>query len=77
MPLLSALSEAFGLSTVCLNQPLSYPQIYEASYCFLFEYTIRLAPSTVSSADPFTFTSHARIETFSEVIFLYTVVLVK
>ena len=32
VPLLSALKDAFGLSTVCLNQPTSYPQIYWLSY---------------------------------------------
>jgi len=34
VPLLSALSEAFGLPTVCLCHPHNYPQMYWQSYSF-------------------------------------------
>ena len=77
VPLLSALKDAFGLSTVYLNQPTSYPQINWLSYslqllyaCLPWEYLSMLAPWAC-------LTSHYLMTTFSLFDFLYVSLWVK
>ena len=65
VPRLSALNDAFGCSTVYLNQPTNWPQTYWLSYSLQFLYACLLYEN-LSIAEPLAcLTSHLRMITSS------------